>query len=260
MCRTFNPKVAGSIPARLRIRAAGRAAQRDPPRTDLGEPATGASRLLAWRRRQAPTVRPDGAPDRRRPDRGDSRLPRSLAVRAMRPAARADVGALDTDPSLDGQLDLNPATESTAESCVAARILARRWSLYGAQRAQPVATGGKAREPRDRKNKPNPLPPAATGCLRRSMVRRRKREPGVLIAAARFLPTMLARFPRRSQGVLTNYSPTSRAATNYSPTSRAAVAQPRLQRRHVSPRRRGGRPSNEAAKRVQDFPVSVRDA
>jgi hypothetical protein len=77
-----------------------------------------------------------------------------------------------------------------------------------------------------------------------SMVRRRKREPGVLIAAVRFLPTMLARFPRRSQGVLTNYSP----------TSRAAVAQPRLQRRHVSPRRRGGRPSNEAAKRVQDFP------
>ena len=79
-----------------------------------------------------------------------------------------------------------------------------------------------------------------------SMVRRRKREPEVLIAAARFLPTMLARFPRRSQGVLTNYSP----------TSRAAVAQPRLQRRHVSPRRRGGgrAPSNEAAKGVQDFP------
>jgi hypothetical protein len=76
-----------------------------------------------------------------------------------------------------------------------------------------------------------------------SMVRRRKREPGVLIAAVRFLP-MLARFPRRSQGVLTNYSP----------TSRAAVAQPRLQRRHVSPRRRGGRPSNEAAKRVQNSP------
>ena len=75
-----------------------------------------------------------------------------------------------------------------------------------------------------------------------SMVRRRKREPGVLIAAVRFLP-MLADF-RGVQGVLTNYSP----------TSRAAVAQPRLQRRHVSPRRRGGRPSNEAAKRVQNSP------
>ena len=60
----------------------------------------------------------------------------------------------------------------------------------------------------------------------------------VLIAAVRFLPTMLGRFPRRSQVVLTDYSP----------TSWAAVAQPRLQRRHVSPRRRGGRPSNEAAK------------
>ena len=80
-----------------------------------------------------------------------------------------------------------------------------------------------------------------------SMVRRRKREPGVLIAAARFLPTMLARFPRRSQGVLTNYSP----------TSRAAVAQPRLQRRHVVRAIGvGGRPTKRQ-KGCKTFPVSA---
>src|SRR5205823_5061284 len=46
------------------------------------------------------------------------------------------------------------------------------WSLYGARWLQPVATTGKSRGPVNRKSKPNPLPPAATGCLRTSMVRR----------------------------------------------------------------------------------------
>jgi hypothetical protein len=136
------------------------------------------------------------------------------------------------------------------DSAVSPMLTTEGWSLYGAPWLQPVAISGKSRDRKNGGNKPKPLPSVATGCLRGSMVRRRKREPGVLIAAARFLPTMLARFPRRSQGVLTNYSP----------TSRAAVAQPRLQRRHVSPRRRGGRPSNEAAKGCKTFPVSVRDA
>jgi len=78
-----------------------------------------------------------------------------------------------------------------------------------------------------------------------SMARRRKREPEVLIAAARFLPTMLARF-LAAFPILTNIA------------GRSCVAP--LQRRHVSPRRRGGRPFNEAAKGCKTFPVSVRDA
>ncbi len=42
----------------------------------------------------------------------------------------------------------------------------RGWSLYGAPWLQPVAISGKSTGPRNRKNKLNPLPPAATGCLR----------------------------------------------------------------------------------------------
>jgi hypothetical protein len=46
------------------------------------------------------------------------------------------------------------------------------WSIYGAQRLQPVAIGGKwdARESGSDKRKP--LPWVATSCLSRSMVRR----------------------------------------------------------------------------------------
>jgi hypothetical protein len=44
------------------------------------------------------------------------------------------------------------------------------WSLYGAQRAQPVASGGKWNGFENGSNKPKPLPQVATGCLRRSMV------------------------------------------------------------------------------------------
>ena len=46
------------------------------------------------------------------------------------------------------------------------------WSLYGAPWSQPVATAGKCRCGRNRKNKRKPLPWIATGCVRRSMVRR----------------------------------------------------------------------------------------
>jgi hypothetical protein len=46
------------------------------------------------------------------------------------------------------------------------------WSLYGAQRAQPVATARKCSGPENGENKPKPLRTAATGCLRRSMVSR----------------------------------------------------------------------------------------
>src|SRR5215211_7187221 len=46
------------------------------------------------------------------------------------------------------------------------------WSRYGAPWLQLVATGRKSDRRGNRKIKPTPLPPAATGCLRRSMVRR----------------------------------------------------------------------------------------
>jgi hypothetical protein len=46
------------------------------------------------------------------------------------------------------------------------------WSLYGAQRLQPVATGGKCECAGNGSDNRKPLPWAATDCLRRSMVRR----------------------------------------------------------------------------------------
>src|SRR6266536_5854761 len=46
----------------------------------------------------------------------------------------------------------------------------RRWSLYGAQRLQPVAIGGKCDAPQNGSDKRKPLPWVATSCLSRSMV------------------------------------------------------------------------------------------
>jgi hypothetical protein len=47
------------------------------------------------------------------------------------------------------------------------------WSIYGAERAQPVATGRKWDESENASNKPKPLPWVATGCRSERMVRRR---------------------------------------------------------------------------------------
>src|SRR5438093_7281020 len=49
------------------------------------------------------------------------------------------------------------------------------WSAYGAPWLQPAAINGKSTDRLNRKNEPNPLPAAATGCVRRSMVRRGRR-------------------------------------------------------------------------------------
>jgi hypothetical protein len=46
------------------------------------------------------------------------------------------------------------------------------WSLYGAQRSQRVATAGKWEDAENGADMRNPLPWVATGCVRRSMVRR----------------------------------------------------------------------------------------
>ena len=45
------------------------------------------------------------------------------------------------------------------------------WSLYGAQRSQPVATGSKRDGAENGSLKRKPLPSVATSCLSRSMVR-----------------------------------------------------------------------------------------
>jgi hypothetical protein len=52
------------------------------------------------------------------------------------------------------------------------RFRRRGWSVYGAQRSQPVATGGKCASPENGSNKPKPLPPVATSCRSERLVRR----------------------------------------------------------------------------------------
>jgi len=52
------------------------------------------------------------------------------------------------------------------------RFRRRRWSVHGAYRAQPVATGGKCASLGNGSNKPKPLPPVATSCRSERMVRR----------------------------------------------------------------------------------------
>jgi hypothetical protein len=49
---------------------------------------------------------------------------------------------------------------------------AKAWSIYGAERSQPVATGGKWDCPENGSNKPKPLPWVATSCRAPKMVRR----------------------------------------------------------------------------------------
>jgi len=74
------------------------------------------------------------------------------------------------DPSLSEE---GPTKISTAypTSSVAISDYAG-WSLYGAPWLQPVANSGKSTEHGNGGNTPKPLPWVATGCLRRSMVRR----------------------------------------------------------------------------------------
>jgi hypothetical protein len=67
-------------------------------------------------------------------------------------------------------------TPRTPEAAPASRDVARAenkgWSLYGAQWAQPVATGGKSQRRETAEASQEPLPWVATGCGRKPMVRR----------------------------------------------------------------------------------------
>jgi hypothetical protein len=61
----------------------------------------------------------------------------------------------------------------TGQELLYQRFMARRWSTYGAKRAQPMATGGKSSCGENRKKKPNPLPWVATSCRCNRMLRKR---------------------------------------------------------------------------------------
>jgi hypothetical protein len=76
-------------------------------------------------------------------------------------------------PSLHGKWSRGSLGGPSARNPSSHPGSARRvWSVYGALRAQPVATGGKSEDPGNGGNKPKPLPPVATSCRRTLMVRR----------------------------------------------------------------------------------------
>jgi hypothetical protein len=87
---------------------------------------------------------------------------------------------------------------------LASRLVVRTdnagWSLYGAQRSQPVATGGKWDGPSNGSDKRKPLPWVATSCLSRSMVRR---------GSTSCLPQGSAIRSRRSRGDLVSFTSTA---------------------------------------------------
>ncbi len=85
------------------------------------------------------------------------------------PAARHEPAAAEVHCGDQSQSRDRP-TSSKVEGATPAEP--RGWSLYGAPWLQPVAIIGKSTGPRNRKNKRNPLPSAATGCLGKYMVRR----------------------------------------------------------------------------------------
>ena len=82
-----------------------------------------------------------------------------------RPAARrAATDSNETTSALRRPLAPAPAHVAKADNV--------GWSLSGAQRSQPMATGGKWARAESGSEKRKPLPCVATGCLKSSMVRR----------------------------------------------------------------------------------------
>ena len=56
------------------------------------------------------------------------------------------------------------ADERAAESHCPSEVRPKGWSIYGAERTQPVAIGGECESRENGSNKPNPLPPIADSC------------------------------------------------------------------------------------------------
>src|SRR5438046_4497465 len=71
--------------------------------------------------------------------------------------------------------DGDRVTDGTESACVLLCVAFgddRGWSIYGAERSQPVATGGKWVGPENGSDKRKPLPWVATSCRSERMVRR----------------------------------------------------------------------------------------
>jgi hypothetical protein len=95
----------------------------------------------------------------------DARIGRSAGVSAGQdhaPAIRLESKSLER---------ATPGHDLSARGNVA-KVDNSGWSLYGAQRSQPVATGSKRDGAENSSLKQEPLPWVATGCRRGSMVRR----------------------------------------------------------------------------------------
>jgi hypothetical protein len=85
--------------------------------------------------------------------------------RAFPQARRAD----DPLPTETGSIRASGASEPRTRLPI--RLRSRGWSIFGAERSQPVATGRKWELSKDGFNKPKPLPPVATSCRSGRMVR-----------------------------------------------------------------------------------------
>jgi hypothetical protein len=105
-------------------------------------------------------------------DRGRDRTRRTDTNRTGTPSKRARLSRSPGDPQSPRRRRAPSATRATdlpgsedehaqlhRRDC--AKSSSRGWSLYGAPWLQPVAISSKSADPRNRKNKRNPLPPAA---------------------------------------------------------------------------------------------------
>jgi hypothetical protein len=91
-----------------------------------------------------------------------------VGERPLSPERAFDLsGTRNSDPSLTARWS-NPPTHRPLVVFAADGA----WSIYGAERAQPVAIGGKWEGPKNGKIRPNPLPWVATSCQKGRMVRR----------------------------------------------------------------------------------------
>ena len=107
------------------------------------------------------------SPDRRRiPAQGPSLLgwTKCGSLRGARPRSRNSTRSKSLERT-------TPGHDLSARGNVA-KVDNSGWSLYGAQRSQPVATGSKRDGAENGSLKRKPLPSVATSCLSRSMVRR----------------------------------------------------------------------------------------
>ena len=96
----------------------------------------------------------------------------AIGYRPRRNRGRSSWSAPGLLPRAEASLASRAASRTSPSADNVANPDNKGWSLYGAPWLQLVAVSGKSDRRGSRPNKRNPLPPAATGCLRRSMVSR----------------------------------------------------------------------------------------